>query len=582
MINEWKQRLNEADDDYLIGLSNKGIVKRAYKDLEAQNANSSNNILMQEIGETVSMPIGEETVALCFPLGESKCSCPARGVCRHIVMAVLALKKQFQDIQEKQGTVAQDKKEQGNDKQKVNEQHSAESQKEFAIWEEIAATSFDSLKKILGKRKLSQFAAQVSNNDAPQLIETSIVTVHLRQGETVKLLSPLEYSACTCHKKELCVHKAEAILWCQVKKGILTKENVQELVNEDTTLEKQEVHLAARQMKSYLQELLDTGLARVSLEVTNSLERLAVISHNAQLANFEGYFRALAKTYQSYLNRESSFSILSLMQQISRLYQRVEFLLQTEDTRELAHLAGAFKSDYMYAGKLELMGITTEQFESKSGYEGITVYFLERTTKKWYTFTNARPVFYENMGGRKPSPKSEAPWGILAPLEKMSELCIELKHAKIDNRCRLSSSQDTIGIIIGERKLEKKDLEGWYYSDFKELFFQYMVKQQRTWISEKEENEAFGLVFLQPARCSKTDFSITHQLFSLILYDEADREVWVEIQYSKKEAESIRYLEKLIENIEAGKAKLPCFLGKVFLYGEIIRMYPLALFDNII
>lgn len=579
MINEWKQRLNEADDDYLIGLSNKGIVKRAYKDLEAQNTDGSNNILIQEqeIRETVSMPIGEETVTLCFPLGESKCSCPARGVCRHIVMAILALKKQFQDTQDKSSD---------NEEQKVQEQHSAENQKESAIWEEIAAASFDSLKKILGKRKLSQFAAQVSDNDAPELIETSIVTVHLRQGETVKLLSPLEYSACTCHKKELCAHKAEAILWCQVKKGILTKERVQELLNEDTTLEKQEVHLAARQMKSYLQELLDTGLARVSPEVTNSLERLAVISHNAQLANFEGYFRALAKTYQSYLKRESSFSILSLMQQISRLYQRVDQLLQTEDTRELARLAGAFKADYMYAGKLDLIGITTEQFESKSGYEGITVYFLERNTKKWYTFTNARPIFYENMGGTKPSPKSEAPWGILAPLERMSELCIELKHAKIDNRYRLSSSQDTIGTIVGERKLEKKDLEGWYYSDFKELFFQYVVRQQRAWISEKEENEAIGLVFLQPARCSKAEFSITHQLFSLILYDEADREVWVAIQYSNKEAESIRYLEKLVEGIEAGKVKLPCFLGKVFLYkeksGAKIRMYPIALFDNIV
>ena len=574
MINEWKQRLNEADDDYLIGLSNKGIVKRAYKDLEAQNADNFNNILIQEIGETVSMLIGEENVELCFPLGESKCSCPARGVCRHIVMAILALKKQVQENQ--------DEKEQDNKEQEVHEQHSAESQKESAIWEEIAATSFDSLKKILGKRKLSQFAAQVSDNEAPELIETSIVTVHLRQGETVKLLSPLEYSACTCHKKELCVHKAEAILWCQVKKGILTKERVQELLNEDTTLEKQEVHLAARQMKSYLQELLDTGLARVSPEVTNSLERLAVISHNAQLANFEGYFRALAKTYQGYLNRESSFSILSLMQQISRLYQRVELLLQTEDARELAQLAGVFKADYMYAGKLELMGITTEQFESKSGYEGITVYFLERNTKKWYTFTNARPIFYENMGGRKPSPKSEAPWGILAPLEKMSELCIELKQAKIDNRYRLSSSQDTVVTIIGEMNLEKKNLEGWYYNDFKELFFQYVVKQQRAWISEKEDAEAIGLVFLQPARCSKTEFSITHQLFSLILYDESDREVWVEIQYSKKEAESIRYLEKLVESIEAGKAKLPCFLGKVYLYGEKIRMYPIALFENIV
>ena len=31
-MSAWMDRLADVDDDYLIGLSNKGIVKRAYKD----------------------------------------------------------------------------------------------------------------------------------------------------------------------------------------------------------------------------------------------------------------------------------------------------------------------------------------------------------------------------------------------------------------------------------------------------------------------------------------------------------------------------------------------------------------------
>lgn len=31
---DWKGLLADVDDDYLIGISNKGIVKRAYKDRE--------------------------------------------------------------------------------------------------------------------------------------------------------------------------------------------------------------------------------------------------------------------------------------------------------------------------------------------------------------------------------------------------------------------------------------------------------------------------------------------------------------------------------------------------------------------
>ena len=32
---DWRQSLAGVDEDYLVGISNKGIVKRAYKDIEA-------------------------------------------------------------------------------------------------------------------------------------------------------------------------------------------------------------------------------------------------------------------------------------------------------------------------------------------------------------------------------------------------------------------------------------------------------------------------------------------------------------------------------------------------------------------
>ena len=51
------------DDDYLIGLSNKGIVKRAYKDKGEVAAQ------VQSTGEEASVAVGEETVTLP-PWGE--------------------------------------------------------------------------------------------------------------------------------------------------------------------------------------------------------------------------------------------------------------------------------------------------------------------------------------------------------------------------------------------------------------------------------------------------------------------------------------------------------------------------------
>ena len=53
-MSDWKDRLAEVDDDYLIGLSNKGIVKRAYKDKGEVAAQ------VQSTGEEASVAVGEE------------------------------------------------------------------------------------------------------------------------------------------------------------------------------------------------------------------------------------------------------------------------------------------------------------------------------------------------------------------------------------------------------------------------------------------------------------------------------------------------------------------------------------------
>ena len=90
------------------------------------------------------------------------------------------------------------------------------------------------------------------------------------------MLSQLEYSTCTCHKKELCVHKASAILWCQLEAGILTGEKLLgEIGASGQSIDMENVREAAGQMRVYLEELFGTGLSRTSEDVPEDLERLA-------------------------------------------------------------------------------------------------------------------------------------------------------------------------------------------------------------------------------------------------------------------------------------------------------------------
>ena len=86
-MGNWKEWLKEIDDDYLIGISNKGLVKRAYKDKE------EGNYKVLSLDAEAEVSVGGEKVIIRMPLGESRCSCPSRSICRHVVLGILALKE---------------------------------------------------------------------------------------------------------------------------------------------------------------------------------------------------------------------------------------------------------------------------------------------------------------------------------------------------------------------------------------------------------------------------------------------------------------------------------------------------------
>lgn len=629
-MENWKVILNNLDDDYLVGMTNKGIVKRAYKDMEA------GEYRVISAGEEAQVSVGAETVVIRQLLGESTCTCPSRTICRHVVLGILAL-KQFaageesgEEVCRAEGTQennpadeeAGQKKESAEEGQPEEQEKASEGSlpeteeapgsKEAAkksgktvgkpenaagnhteasadkqdlksrLLAEISAFPPASLKKVLGTKQLVALVSQKRSGQLPKITYSSIITVQLpKGGHTVKLLSPLEYSSCTCHKKEFCAHKAAAVLWCKLEAGEVSEEEL------NSTEELQdyamgEVKDAARQMGAFLTELLDTGLARTSPDVLDYLDRLALISHNAKLANFEGYWRALHDSYGNYLKRKASFQTQRLMEQFARLYERVELLARAADAADavqVAGLAGEFRSEYVPVGNLSLAGIAIEHFESQTGYEGETVYFLEENTKEWYTYTSARPVFYEKTGYRGRQEKAAAPWGLPVSVKEMVGLRLHLSGARCDARGRLSSSAETKGEVTGscqkENCLHTGELTGWYYRDFGKLFTEKVADRRVPWLKSPQGEQRDGdMVFLRPYSFTRGEFSQTEQKLVMWLYDRAGREIVLELAYSKREEWGIGYLERLTEDME------PCFLGKLYFKDGRMRLYPVTVFEK--
>ena len=537
-MSDWQRAFGEIDDDYLTGISNKGIVKRAYKDLETIPCTAAGQKLQAAAflaEEEIQVTVGEETVQIRLPFAESTCSCPSRSICRHVVQGILALKAVFAADTVKNETVengaesAASKTVEGKTEsvadETVEDRAAATATADNApappatmiekVRQQIADYPLTKLCKSLGTRRLQEMIGAAMTGRTPQISYASVVTVQpVAKAMTVKLLYPLEHSTCTCHKKDFCAHKAEAVLWCKLESGQLGIQDLEQTESASTAYDMEQIHEAAAQMRIFLGELFDTGLSRTAEDALDHMERLAVISHNAKLPNYESDWRRLQDSYQKYMNRVATLRIQNLMRQITKLYRQVELLEQAQNAQEVPALAGAFRSEYTPALDLDLTGIALEHFVSKNGYEGDTVYFLEETTKQWYTYTQARPVFYDKdqsvYGYGSQRSAQETPWGLPVPFRQLAFCQFHLENAKSDSRGRLSSSKETKGHLIRERDsknpLTSALLGKWYYRDFAQLFQEMFCagREAGTVVAERT-----GLVFLRPSSCDPAVFSDT-------------------------------------------------------------------------
>ena len=585
--------LNSVDDDYLIGISNKGTLKRAYKDKEEIECAVVHFDLEDEEAEVKT---GEETVKIKVPLSESTCTCPSRSICRHVVLGILVLCEQngksmdSTNTEEKNADIGENKDNQdspvcdkaevqtdSNEKEKV-ELKTKEDSKTSEIntlqnlKEELAGYPVEKAIKLIGIRRYTKLIDEIKLGVKAEINETSIVTVKLPSGNhVIKLLYPLEHSACTCHKKEFCAHKAEAVIWYKHQNNLLNENDMVVNLGNVRQVNDKEIKEVALALSDFIEAIINTGLSRISYDILDAVDRMALLCHNAGLANFEGYFRSLRESFDAYLKRKASFKTEALMNETMRLYRRIKMLCEIEDSSKLAGLAGNFRGEYQSVANLELTTVTATHFTNRSGYEGETYYFIENNTREWYSYTVSRPMFYENKR-RTYTEMSEAPWGLDINMRELCNIHFKLNNAKFDDRKRLSSTQDSKGEIIETSHIDRELVSKWYYDDFTELFEEQMIKNLRKWITPKKEMEAreSELIFVNPSHFDKAEFIQKEQKLVMRLVDSNDIELWIEVQYNKLEENGIKFLEKLLPE------KNLCFLGKVYIKNGRMCMYPIT------
>ncbi|MDE6005331.1 MAG: hypothetical protein K2G88_08105 [Oscillospiraceae bacterium] len=547
-MNFLQEALALADESYLIGMSNKGIYKRACKDLEHAE------IFVNYQENFAEVNINGEVCNIKNPLWESSCSCPSRTVCRHLISAILFLREQSSESEDNNATAEL-------------EEDLQESLPDL-LKQELQQVSQAQLKKALGNQ--TKFMIPWIQEQKIILEESSILSGILpdENQTAVRIVYPLAHSTCACHKKELCAHKAIIILAWQVKQNLIKAEDFLEQIQCLDLKNIQDIQDSAKRSYDLLYNILKWGLVRIPENMPEHLEASAVQSHALKMADAERMLREIGSSLAECRDRRAVFQLEIFLQKICTC---AECLLNLQKESILVSDLGQFKKTYQeYSQDLEILPIGQRKIETHE-YIGVNYYFLNldyHAEQKFLIYSDIRPVFYEG----KAYPKSSVPWNADVPIAKLMHNKMVLKYAKISDG-KLSSSKETKIVFQTKAILNCEEIRNLIYFDFRKLAIDY---------SQKNLNfETDRLCFVKPSACLYSGFDTHAQCYQMRIADNSGNVICMQVRYKAENKKFINLLENIGNIMLKNPEQDTVWLCSVYFENGKLNLYPIEIYDFI-
>lgn len=541
------QMISNIDEEYLIGLSNKGLYNRAVKDL---GDGSGVDVQVEEVFLRLTLPDGN-SCELTADIKKYKCSCPSRSICKHVLMGFIYIKNN-------PGIFGTKEEETG------KEEEPASIEPDFSPLLEMEDRE---IRRLIGEKVYNDIISRLKFGVKSQIEEGSILTVKFPEEDTqvrFPCSEPLKNAICSCKASDFCRHKGEAVIHYRLFKGIG--------VDEASIIG--EVKVAAEnllEIKKFVRDLLVSGLARMPESSIELMEQMAVICHNSNIPSLEKMFRRLGASAEYYFKKEASFSRGGMRNILSTIYNIADALDKNIDNPVLTgELAGEFKSSYYDIPPVDIHGMGAEGWITKSGYSGITYYFFNEKMNRWLTYTVSRPTFYEGSGINPAELyKLELPWGVESPVDKFSKSHIKLTNGKMNGEGRLSSSSRSKARVIGDTQFSEISLAGYMLDDWMTAF-EKLSEGLLSQVFESDEN--YNLFFLKISSWGKSSFDKIRQVFNMPLYDKEDRMINISLKFTPEN----KGLIKKFEGFERLRRCPGMLLGRLYLASDCISVYPIT------
>ncbi|WP_280152677.1 SWIM zinc finger domain-containing protein [Piscinibacter sp. XHJ-5] len=533
------EQLRRFDEDAFVALANKGLLRRAQKDLEKQAATIS-----AEAQDRLELRFGEHTIRFdARGPAQASCSCPAAGVCQHILAAMISLQRMA-------APAAAD-----DDAPSAAGGSNAQADLSAALLA-IPQAALERHAGAAGYRWAWQFVQDLDlpddlglGGDTHLVIDLKRPRLRLRyMGGGVDALIP------DTETKQLAKYQVAAVLACRQALGAdvmppparakpktaaldLGKDHaLPEDVDNAEAASRVRLRASVQQV---LQDCLQLGLSHLSPAMRDRFATLAVWAQGAQYHRLALLLRRVADHVELLLERAAGADEHRLFDELALVHGLLGALASADAKGAApAHLVGRSRSEYAAASTLELIGVGASAWRSASGYVGLTMMFWSPEEQRFFSCTDARA---ELQRGFDPLARYKAPgpWSGLGAPQQATGRRVRLVSAQVNAQGRLSGS-DTTHVTLQPAGALATHLQP--IADWADLL-ERRAHARRSLLAEPQPLQDW--VTLAPARFGAARFDPIRQTLAWPLVDAADRVLHAELVYSPFTEHAIQRIERL-------------------------------------
>jgi len=431
------QVLAAFDEAALIGLSSKGLVRRARRDVEQNLA----DIVEEDGGTAIVQADGEEVHIDAKGPAAARCSCPAAGMCRHILAAVLVVQASRGDAPEAPSQADAD------DAPATGEPATDDPADAADPLAEIRDLSETQIAKWAGKAALRAAREMLGDAAAPDIAREGRAVVVRFAGDVpeIRYLSGLGLDGIVSKvsKTKRKARHAAAILAVRLAEGIEAPAEDHAVAQPVAGPVKPDAEFL-NAVERCLTDCIRTGFNKAPLVLEERLFALSVATRADDLPRLSRLLRAVSAMVRSKRERDFTLDTHNYFSLVADAFMLVRALQSDEiadDTAKLGGLAGLVRQDYADTGSLELFGAGAQVWQTASGARGITGYFYSAGQNRWFTASLARNAGQDPGFRPAGAYTSEALWSA-ASLETLSRNRVVLTNptASADGRLSMAKS----------------------------------------------------------------------------------------------------------------------------------------------